>query len=320
METKLYVKKPVILLLTLAFFAGAVLIIFFTLKNRYELADRSEEYTHIVGEVAEVGENKHESSDDDDDYSTYTVTVRYMVDGTGYFCSSDDDYRDYVYVGDKMDVMYRTDSPGDSYIAGKDFFTGKYLPYKSTSALVIVFAGFLFSFSMIFFAALIKKSRAQVLLIGFAFLLMGAVGIFDGIVDGNLEMFVMIIFGAIGLLILFGNGFKSKQKRKEIENTDLRLFTVIDVLDNELGGITAILNEGAGTLDGTVFSYNTFNRQKFYYGAKFQVNMNKIDISRGANTYNGRSAVDISYLPEDAFRELSKMVKKIINLAENNMQ
>lgn len=318
MTAKLYVKKSVIILLMIGLFAGAVLSVFFTLKNRFELADKSEKYIHILGNV--VGIDEHESSDDESDHSTYTVTVGYRVDGEVYYCSTDDDYSEYVWVGDEMDVMYRTDDPADSYIAGKDFFTGKYLPYDSTSPIVIFIAGLLISFAMIFLAFIVGNSRAQVLLIGFGLLLMGLSGIFEGIAEGNSAMFFLIIFGAAGLLILFGNGFKSKKKREELQSADLHLFTVIGVSDNDLGGITVFFSEGIGNLRGAAFSYNTYNREKFSNGAKFQIDMNKIDLSSRGISYNGYSTIDISYIPEDAFKEVNKIMKKIINLAENNVK
>lgn len=217
MKKELYVSKFTMSLIMGGLFLAALLILFFFIRDKNRLAEVSEDYTYITARVCDVKEYERETSDDDK-YYTYMITVKYRVDGENYLCSTNDEYPHYMGIGERMDVMYRMDNPADAYIAKRDLLTGKYLPYEKAGYMMIFLASLLIGFGMVCLSFLLENSRAQALLIGFGLLLMGVMGIFTGIVEGNFKMFWMGLFGAFGLLILFGNGFRSKEKREELEN------------------------------------------------------------------------------------------------------
>ncbi len=311
------VSKPTIAIIGVVLLGIAVFLVGSTISEKKEYSEKLEDCSYTTAEVIECRKNKHKDSDGNT-YYKYAIIAEYQVDSETYTIDSGEILDEEYDVGDEIDIIYENDNPKEAYIASEDGLLGEYLPYQVAGYGKLIGAAIVFMMSIVIFAFLFENSRVQVLMIGFAFTLSGGALIYFGIA---IPMFGSMIIGAImaglGLLILFGNGFKSSKKRKELEQQEYRLFIVRDMLpDSDSNNYIAIL--GMITQNGEYYySYNTYNMDKFAIGNKYQLDIAKLNKNTTIRTVGAYSnTVDISYLEESSFEELNGAMEMLAEMIE----
>lgn len=297
-----------ILIGTLTFIGGIILAVLST-QSRFQAAADSVYYERTQGRIVKTYSYEHEDSDDNI-YYTYSAEVSYDADNQTYRIETDDFYDSKPTRGKYVDVMYRIENPSDSYVAEKDWLTKKYIPMGKDSDMKLFASIFLCSFGVIAYGMLcVSKinAKAGYGMLGGGIFLIGVTGVAAGIITKNYPMLILIVFALAGGLVLYQT-FVGPVGRESKEN--LRLVIVKQIFSDTDGFPNTVLFALVGN-NGIewYYSYKSELTDKFAVGNKYSLDVAQIDMTAPTVSLGAYTATDISYLPQDAFRPLNKVLK-----------
>lgn len=288
-----------------------ILVAVFSTKSRFQAAADSVNYEKTQGRIVMTYSHQHEDSDDDT-YYTYSADINFHVGSQEYFFETDDFYDSRPDDGDRVEVMYRESNPDDCYVAEKDWLTGKFIPAGKDSDMMIFLALFLFSFGFMLYGMQIGGKVGGSML-GIGLLLIGIGGVFVGITSHIYPMFILIVFGLAGVLVLYqtlctsSGSSESKKSGKSAAKSELRLVIVKEIYADQNGLPSVVLFALMGN-DGVewYYSYRVDMGGKFTVGDKYMLDIAQIDMSAPTVPISVYTTTDISYLPQDAFQTLNR--------------
>lgn len=318
MEVKVYASKSTLGLITLVCMILVVVFAYFGIGKRYEDVAANKEYQFADATVLEVMEHEYRDSEGDWNYDYAAVLeVQNGREKIEIETSAIFDFRPDI--GEKVPILYKQNQEGDySYcLAKKDWLTGGYVDKTADYDVHIIAGVFFIAFGLIVFALMLPSGKAQGVCVGSGLLFLGLAGIFIMVVAKNPGGIFMLFFGAIGVLVLYRTLFVSPEKQKQMleDNKNARLFVVRDVFFNKENETETVIFAlmGNGGVDSCYFSYDC-KPGTFPLGSKWSANINKLVTANGRRTVEQYNTLDVSSMPVETFRKLSKAEKKTFEM------
>ena len=161
-------------------------------------------------------------------------------------------------------------------------------------------------FGLMMFALMIKKDKIR----NFGICLSFAVLTISGFM---LHFLMGLFFGGVTALLIWANYIADPKVQEENldKNEHLRLFIVRDILPGYQPGNIVIFEMLSDIEGNQYFSYQGEMDYRFTYGAKFQVDIRKLEEYMDAVTLGSYETKDISYLNPGDFENLSKAAELV---------
>ena len=318
METKVYASKSTLGVVTLVFFILTFVFAYLGIGKRFEDVANNKDYQFANAIVKEV--SVHEYRDSEGDWSNEYAAILEVQEGRETFeIETDVIFEFRPDIGEEVPLLYKEDGKGGyTYrLAKKDWLTGEYIFEEKDYDGNITAAACFLAFGLVVFALMLPSGKAQGLCVGGGMLFLGLTGIFLMVVARNLGGIFMLFFGAIGVLILHRTLFVSSEKQKQMieDNNNARLFVVRDVFSNKENETETVIFAllGNGGMDSGYFSYDC-KPGTFPLGSKWSANINKLVAVNGRRTVEQYNTLDVSTIPAETFRKLSKAEKKTFEM------
>lgn len=318
MEVKVYASKSTLGLITL----GCLILVFvfgyLGIGKRFEDAARIKDYRYADAEVKEVSKYERRDSDGDLDYD-YAAVLEIQNGRETIEIETDVVFESEPDIGEKIPVLYTEteESEYDYCLAKKDWMTGSYVPENKDYDVHIFAAIFLLAFGLIVFALMLPSGKPQGVCVGGGLLLIGIAGIVLMIAAKKFGGVFLLLFGAAGVLVLYRTLFVSPEKQKQMveDNKNARLLIVRDVFFNKENETETVIFSllGSDGQDSSYFSYDC-RPGTFPLGDKRSVNIAKLVTVNGRRTIEQYNTLDVSTVPVEEFRELSKLEKKTFEM------
>ena len=217
------VNKPVCILVGLALVIVAAVVVYFDVAERLDWGDKSKIYKEANGKVIRIDEDEYtyRANDKTKRETVYAVVVEYSVDGQYYTVKSEYDMDSSVDRGDKFVVMYREQEPKVSYIAKEDWLTGVYIPYNVGSVAAYMTAFLLLGVAVMALGWCVDNAKVASSSWGIGLSMIGFGGAIFGVKAGYWGCGFLVLFGAIGLLILYKTWFTKERIVFENENRQI---------------------------------------------------------------------------------------------------
>lgn len=302
-KRKVNIPASIIILIVLGILLTVLL--FFSIKSRHNMEKKSKSYKYTKGTITDYQEHEHED-DDGDDYYTYSYTITYRANFNTYTVTTGDIFNHAPYNNESISIMYNPDNPSKYYTAKKDWLTGLYFSTDYHGDMLL-FTFFLFlSIFLIVAAMLVAEGNLVNILLGCGFLLLGLSGLFFAFVMKSLALVFMMVFGVLGIIILYRVIFIPKDKRiQDADYTEYaRLFIIRDIFSDASG--TVVLFSQINDSGKTLYAYND-NYHRFNMGDKFQLDTRLITDKSAVKQVRDKTGIDISYIPVDEFKPLGRM-------------
>lgn len=181
-----------------------------------------------------------------------------------------------------------------------------------------LFIGAIFlAFGMITFALILPAGKIQGGFLGGGLLLIGIGGVYWGIVSKLFASFFLLIFGAIGVLVLHRTYIMSPEKQKQLlkESNQTRLVIVRDTIynpDTQMETVIFALVHTQG-VDDAYLSFDTTEIGRFGKGDKYSLNTRKIENCTEKRQIRHFHTTNVSKLSSSDFEELSNMAKQLFS-------
>ena len=318
MEVKVYASKPTLAMVTFGSIMIAIFFCYFGIGKRFEDVEEGRKYQFGNAVVKEVF--KHERKDEDGDMDYQYSAVLELLNGrekigieTGAIFEFKPD------IGEKVPILYTEigESGYDCCLAKKDWMTGEFVPENKDYDVHIFAAIFFLAFGLIVFAMMLPSSKAQGACVGSGLLFLGIGGVFLIIAARNPGGVFLLLFGAIGVFLLHRTLFVSPEKQKQIveDSKNARLLVVRDVFYNNADETETLIFAllGSDGQDSSYFSYDC-EPGKFPVGSKRSVNISKLVAVNGRRQVGQYNTLDVSTVPIEEFKELSKLEKKTFEM------
>lgn len=317
MKVERYVSKKVIWLIAVVLIIGGGVAFYFGIIHRFTYASEYEDYSEVNGRVKSIQKYEHEK-DDDDIYYTYSAEIEYTVDGTNYTKNTDDIfYEDNVPdKGGKIPILYNNNDPKNCVVAKEDWMTKSMVPFTDRGDDWLFASMAFFGIALVVIAMALDNDQVRGVILGFGMLLMGIDGVVMGVITGNFAMFILIVFGAVGVFVLYRYLFvpKERREREDAAAESLRMLKVMDIFAeplNQRNIIVFAMTENNGNIV-QLLSYDDYN-YRFTDGDIFQISKNDIEGCSQVRQVNGYSTIDISQIDENAIQPINPMLKKILS-------
>lgn len=317
MIVKRYVKKSTIYIIFGILTALSIGALYLGIIRRFTYQAKYQNYNLLGAQVSSLEEYQHEDSDDNV-YYRYSAVLTYKADGTVYTQTTEDIFSedDVPAEGDTLPVFCSISNPNDYVVAKYDWMSKSYIPLSDKSDTWLFTAFLLIAFALILLPMNLENDQVQGILIGSGFLLFGLDGIVMGIIMHRASLFILLIFGFFGAIILFRYLFIPKERRQKADavSAALRLFKVVDIYVNPQTGIKTVVfsmpeNNGA-TFE--LFSYDDIYNQ-YNYGDMYQIDKTVLLGFREARQINGSYTIDINGLNPAHIQPLNPVLKKLFS-------
>ena len=214
MRVERYVDKKILWLIFAVMAVGSVVMFYFGTIHRFTYASQYENYSEVGGWINSIQEYSHEDSDDDS-YYTYSAEIEYIVDGTEYVKVTDDIFSEdnVPKEGRRVPILYNNDNPNDYVVAKEDWMTHSLVPVSDKGDYSLFASLILLGFALIVLAMVLDNEQARGILLGSGSLLIGIDGVVMGVIVSNFTMFSLVIFGALGVFVLYQCRFVPKKRR-----------------------------------------------------------------------------------------------------------
>ena len=290
----------------------------FGIGKRFEDVADKKDYQYADAVVKEVSEHEYRDSDGEWD-SHYSAVLEVKNNRNAIELETDAVFDSEPDIGEKVPILFKEieEAKYDFCLAKKDWMTGEYVD-KTKDYDVHIFAGvFFLAFGLIVFALMLPSGKTQGLCVGGGLLFVGIAGIFLMVVARNVGGIFLLLFGAVGVLVLYRTLFVSPEKQKQMveDNKNARLLVVRDVFchkENEMETVIFALM-GSDGQDSGYFSYDS-KPGTFPLGSKRSVNITKLVALNGRRTVEQYNTLDVSTVPVEEFRELSKAQRKTFEM------
>ena len=214
MRVERYVDKKILWLIFAVMAVGSVVMFYFGTIHRFTYASKYENYSEVGGWINSIQEYSHKDSDDDS-YYTYSAEIEYIVDGTEYVKVTDDIFSEdnVPKEGRRVPILYNNDNPNDYVVAKEDWMTHSLVPVSDKGDYSLFASLILLGFALIVLAMVLDNEQARGILLGSGSLLIGIDGVVMGVIVSNFTMFSLVIFGALGVFVLYQCRFVPKKRR-----------------------------------------------------------------------------------------------------------
>lgn len=315
-KVKKNVSDKTIIIIGIITLVLGIACIGFNVHGRIKAAKNSKNYVMVTGTISRTDVKEFEDSDDHE-YEKYCASIDYKAGVVIYTYTTGYDYDNEPRIGKKVKLMYKENNPSKCYLPYKDWMTNKNIPKKYNTTVIIFMGMFLISIAMIMLAVLIGgKGKATEYLLGIALLLIGVSGIFTAIMDGQFGFFFLIIFGALGVFVLY----RAISGKSDIE-VEERLVTVKytdrTIEENKLIVVFEVMGDNGKWSD--FYSYRTEDFNKYQIGNEFQLNTALIKDLSNVQIIGEYNTIDISYLKDEDFKNLSQASEKILDFMLKKM-
>ena len=182
----------------------SIITMYFGTIHRFTYASKYENYVQTDGRGFNIQEYEHEDSEDNI-YWTYSAEIGYAANGKEYTkvtadIFSEDNVPD---VGEMVTVLYYHDNPDECVVAKYDWMSRTMIPQEDDGDSWLFVSLLLIGFTLIVLAMAIESDRTRELYLGCGLTLMGIDGIVMGIIMRNFLAFFLVIFGAVGVFVLY---------------------------------------------------------------------------------------------------------------------
>lgn len=317
MKVERYVSKKVLWLIAVALIIGGGATLYFGTIHRFTYASEYENYSEVNGRVKSIQEYEHEK-DDDGIYYTYSAEIEYTVDGTSYTKNTDDIFSEdnVPNKGNKIPILYNNNNPNNCVVAKEDWMTKSMVPFTDSGDDWLFTSLLALGMALVVIAMALDSDQVRGVILGFGLLLIGIAGVVMGVITGNSAMFILIIFGALGVLILCRYLFvpKERREREDAAAESLRILKVMNICAEPLNQRNIILfamMENNGNIV-QLLSYDDYN-YRFTDGDIFQISKNDVVGFSQVRQVNGYNTIDISQIDGNAIRPINPMLKKVLS-------
>lgn len=319
MEVKVYASKKMLVLVGAVCMLIAVVCCYFGFGVRIADATHSKDYEYYSAEVKDVYEHDHEDSDGDK-YYTYSALLELQLNRTTVAFETGDIFDREPENGERIPVMCKDkgDAEYDYYVAKQDWMTKAYVPYDRSYESYVFAALVCMAFGLMVFGFMLPAGKAQGSFLGIGLLLIGIGGIYLAFAAKVFGALLLVIFGAVGVLVLHRTFFVSKEKQQEMveQNQYEKLLVVRDVLYQDANGTETVVFAmiGSEAQDMEYFSYDTVQSGRFLVGSRCSADSRKLMGCSERRQIGQYDTINVSVLPVEEFKELSAVAKKTFEI------
>lgn len=291
--------------------------LYFGTIHRFTTLAKYKDYALVGAKVVSLEEYEHEDSDDNI-YYRYSAVLTYQIDGTTYTKTTEDIFStdNVPEEGERIPILCHKGNPNDYVIAKYDWMTHSYLPLDNKGDVWLFTGLLLIGFALLIWGMAIDVDQMQGVLIGSGLLLMGIDGVVMGILCKNFKMFFLLIFGAVGVFILYRYLLVPKERRhkEDAASGSLRLFKVVDIYVDPQTNVKIVVfslpeNNGA---TNQYYSYDDV-RNLYNNGNMYQIDKRVLQSFQETRIVNGRYTININGLDESHIQPLHPAVRKILS-------
>ncbi len=321
MEVKVYASKSTLGIIVLVLTIFVIVFAYWGIGKRYEDIEKHQEYQYKNGVV--IGTEAHLYYDDegDEDY-TYSAILEVSQREENIVIETANVFYSEPEIGESIPVLYKERSNGtyDYLLVREDWMTGEYIDIEEDYDRNLVFAIVFLALDLFIFGFMLPRGKVQGVGIGAGLVLLGVSGVFLVGFVGNLGGLFLLLFGAIGVLVLHRMLFVSPEKQKQMleENKNGRLFRVRDVVYNKENGkdmvVFAMVSKNQG--DCAYFSYDS-EPGEYRVGDWRSANIVTLMLQQGRRMIGPYDTLNVSGVPEDTFQELNEAGKGMVKLLES---